>query len=123
MLLQIPHNPDVTSILLIWTPSTGVNGYIISYDNGEASSATVTVTDGSTERELLTGLQNGIIYNISIIARSIHFNNERVQFDPVELVEGELELLFEIKLIKYEVGCRDDTVPKTVETRMHCEED
>ena len=24
---------------------------------------------------------------------------------------------------KIEVGCRDDTVPKTVETRRHCEED
>ena len=24
---------------------------------------------------------------------------------------------------KSEVGCRDDTVPKTVDTRRHCEED
>ena len=24
---------------------------------------------------------------------------------------------------KNEVGCRDDTVPKTVDTRRHCEED
>ena len=28
-----------------------------------------------------------------------------------------------VKIIKNEVGCRDDTVLKTVETRMHCEED
>ena len=28
-----------------------------------------------------------------------------------------------IKSIKNEVGCRDDTVPKTVETRKYCEED
>ena len=27
-----------------------------------------------------------------------------------------------IKIIKNEVGCRDDTVPKTVGTRRHCEE-
>ena len=27
-----------------------------------------------------------------------------------------------VKIIKNEVGCRDDTVPKTVETRRHCEE-
>ena len=27
-----------------------------------------------------------------------------------------------IKIIKNEVGCRDDTVPKTVDTRRHCEE-
>ena len=28
-----------------------------------------------------------------------------------------------VKIIQNEVGCRDDTVPKTVETRRHCEED
>ena len=28
-----------------------------------------------------------------------------------------------VKIIKNEVGCRDDTVPKTVETRRRCEED
>ena len=28
-----------------------------------------------------------------------------------------------VKIIENEVGCRDDTVPKTVETRRHCEED
>ena len=28
-----------------------------------------------------------------------------------------------ITIIKNEVGCRDDTVPKTVDTRRHCEEE
>ena len=28
-----------------------------------------------------------------------------------------------VKIIKNEEGCRDDTVPKTVETRRHCEVD
>ena len=28
-----------------------------------------------------------------------------------------------IKSIKNEVGCRDDTMPKTVDTRRHCEEE
>ena len=28
-----------------------------------------------------------------------------------------------VKIIKNEIGCRDDTVPKTVDTRRHCEED
>ena len=28
-----------------------------------------------------------------------------------------------VKIIKNEVGCRDDTVPKTVDTRKHCEEE
>ena len=28
-----------------------------------------------------------------------------------------------IKIIKNEVGCRDNTMPKTLDTRRHCEED
>ena len=28
-----------------------------------------------------------------------------------------------IAMYKNEVGCRDDTVPKTVDTRRHCEEE
>ena len=28
-----------------------------------------------------------------------------------------------VKIIKNEVGCRDETVPKTIETRRHWEED
>ena len=28
-----------------------------------------------------------------------------------------------IKCKNHEVGCRDDTVPKTVDTRRHCEEE
>ena len=85
---MIPHHPVIsrqkhriiscTSILLTWTPSSGVNGYIISYDNGEGSSTTVTVTDGSTDRELLTGLQH-------ITLHSSQFNSASVQFDHVEL--------------------------------------
>ena len=34
-----------------------------------------------------------------------------------------LPLYTSIKIIKNEIGCRDDTVPKTVGTRRHCEED
>ena len=40
--------------------------------------------------------------------------------------QEELSIISEytsVKIIKNEVGCRDDTVPKTVETRRHCEED
>ena len=32
-------------------------------------------------------------------------------------------IITSIKIIKNEVGCRDDTVPKTVGTRRHCEEE
>ena len=34
-----------------------------------------------------------------------------------------LHYITSIKIIKNEIGCRDDTVPKTVRTRRHCEED
>ena len=30
---------------------------------------------------------------------------------------------FVYKYKNHEVGCRDDTVPKTVDTRRHCEEE
>ena len=32
-----------------------------------------------------------------------------------------LYIITSIKIIKNEVGCRDDTVPKTGDTRRHCE--
>ena len=40
-----------------------------------------------------------------------------VSFSPVCVI-----INTSVKIIKNEVGCRDDTVPKTVETRRHCEE-
>ena len=36
---------------------------------------------------------------------------------------GVIPIYTSIKIIKNEVGCRDDTVPKTVGTRRHCEEE
>ena len=34
-----------------------------------------------------------------------------------------LLMFYKYKIIKNEVGCRDDTVPNTVDTRRHCEEE
>ena len=34
---------------------------------------------------------------------------------------GQCRKKLSIKIIKNEVGCRDDTVPKTGDTRRHCE--
>ena len=42
--------------------------------------------------------------------------DEEIQFAPIDNCTS-------IKIIKNEVGCRDDTVPKTVGTRRHCEEE
>ena len=57
-------------IRVTWTPSSGANGYIISYDNGAGNSDTVPVDGGNTNQEDLTGLQNGATYTISIVATS-----------------------------------------------------
>ena len=59
-----------TGITVTWTPSSGANGYIISYDNGAGSNDSVTVDGGSTDNHTLTGLQNGATYTISIVATS-----------------------------------------------------
>ena len=34
-----------------------------------------------------------------------------------------IPIITSTKIIKNEVGCRDDTVPKTADTRRHCEEE
>ena len=50
-----------------------------------------------------------------------------VLFLSLVAVETAVETMFlsftSVKIIKNEVGCRDETIPKTIETRRHCEED
>ena len=56
------------SIRVSWSPPTPLGdttGYRIYYSGG--SSGSVDVSDGSTDNYLLTGLQNGEIYTISIV--------------------------------------------------------
>ena len=58
----------LTSIRVSWSPPTPLGdttGYRIYYSGG--SSGSVNVSDGSTDNYLLTGLQNGDIYTISIV--------------------------------------------------------
>ena len=52
------------------------------------------------------------------IAHSCAIASEPGVILPYEKMSGT-----SVKIIENEVGCRDDTVPKTVETRRHCEED
>ena len=66
-----------TSVRVSWTPPTPLGdttGYRIYYSGG--SSGSDDVSDGSTENYLLTGLQNGQSYTISIVATSQHLPNE-----------------------------------------------
>ena len=65
-----------TSIRVSWSPPTllgDTTGYRIYYNGG--SSGSVNVSDGSTDNYLLTGLQNGESYNISIVIVSQYFTS------------------------------------------------
>ena len=67
----------LTSIRVSWTPSSDATGYIISYTGG-GSSDSVTVSGGSTDNYLLTGLVMEASYTISIIATSQQFPSDAV---------------------------------------------
>ena len=65
-LMAVQEGP--TSIQVSWSPPTPLGdtiGYRIYYSGG--SSGSVNVSDGSTDNYLLTGLQNGDTYTISIV--------------------------------------------------------
>ena len=73
-LMAVQEGP--TSIRVSWSPPTPLgdtNGYRIYYSGG--SSGSVNISDGSTDNYLLTGLQNGDTYNISIVTVSQHFTS------------------------------------------------
>ena len=67
-----------TSIRVSWTPSSDTTGYRIDYTSSDGSSDSETVSGGSTDNYLLTGLQNGDTYTISIVATSDDFPSESV---------------------------------------------
>ena len=76
-----------TSIRVSWTPSSDATGYTISYTGG-GSSDSVTVSGGSTDNYLLTGLVMEASYTISIVATSKHFFSGSVGFPTVTLGEN-----------------------------------
>ena len=69
----------LTSIRVSWTPSSDASGYTISYTGG-GSSDSVTVSGGSTDNYLLTGLMVDDSYTLSIVATSQHFSSDVVEF-------------------------------------------
>ena len=72
----------LTSVQVSWSPPTPLGdttGYRISYSGG--SSGSVDVSDGSTDNYLLSGLQNGASYTISIMGTSQHLPSEVVELD------------------------------------------
>ena len=75
--MAVQEGPD--SIRVTWTPSSGANGYIISYDNDASSSGSEPVNDSSIDELLLTGLLNGAIYTIFIVATGEPFPSRSVE--------------------------------------------
>ena len=83
---------NLTSVELTWTPPNpplDTSGYMIEYDNGgdgNNAKGSVPVDGVSTTSLVLTGLQNGTTYNISIIGTSEHFPSAPM-FIMVQLIE------------------------------------
>ena len=77
------------SIRVSWSPPTPLGdttGYRIYYSGG--SSGSENVSNGFTDNYLLTGLQNGHNYNISLVAKSQHLTSESIATD-MEVMLGE----------------------------------
>ena len=69
----------LTSIQVSWSPPTPLGdttGYRIYYSGGSSGSANV--GGGSTDNYLLTDLQNGEKYTVSIVVISQHFFSDNV---------------------------------------------
>ena len=62
-------------------------GYRIYYSNGNSGS--VDVSGGAADNHLVTGLQNGASYTISIVGISEHFFSDSVGY-PNSIPLGEL---------------------------------
>ena len=52
---------------------------MIYYDGDDGSGGNVSVVGGSTDSYLLTGLQTGVTYSVSIVALSQHLPSEVVK--------------------------------------------
>ena len=73
---------SATSILVSWSPPDPLGdttGYRIDYARTGGSSVSVDVNGGGTSERELTGLQNGAIYTISIVATSQHLPSQSVE--------------------------------------------
>ena len=76
------------SVALTWTPSSDATGYLISYSSRTGDSGTGNIAGGESSNFNLTDLRTGDTYTISIVATSVHFFSDSVQWDPVTLSQG-----------------------------------
>ena len=94
----------LTSIRVSWSPPTPLGdttGYRIYYSGGRSGSEDV--SGGSTDNYLLTGLQNGESYTISIVATSQHLPSESVVHN---IALGETRGLMD-HLMYYTMSCME----------------
>ena len=83
-----------TGIRVSWTPPTPLGdttGYRIYYSGG--SSGSVNVSGGSTDNHLLTGLQNGSDYTISIVGTSERLPSDHVDYPNSITLSESLQLV------------------------------
>ena len=88
-----------TFIRISWTPPTplgNTTGYIIYY-SGKINGS-VNVSDGATNSHLLTGLQNGTSYTISIVGTSTHFFSEHVNYSHNVPLSELLQSYYEVHI-------------------------
>ena len=70
----------------MWVPPSPLGdttGYRISYNAVGGSSNNVNISDGNTSNYILSGLEKGKQYNISIIGLSEHFFSASIAWKPI----------------------------------------
>ena len=75
--VSVVHD-ELNSILLSWTPSSNAIGYIINYASSCRGGNQHSIHGGSTDEYRVTGLEDGGIYTISIVAISDGFPSDSV---------------------------------------------
>ena len=67
----------LTSVLMSWSESNENTGYRIYYRSSGVENDSIDISNSSTTH-ILTNLQNGEVYYISIVATSVRFHSEAV---------------------------------------------
>ena len=110
-----------TGIRVSWTPPTPLGdttGYRIYYSGG--GSDIVDVSGGSIDNHLLTGLQNGASYTISIVGTSEHLPSDHVDF-PTSIPLSEF-----LQCVSTYLSCRQMVTdnllkPSSWPAKHHCQ--
>ena len=84
---RIYYNSDSSGYGIYYNRDSSGSGYRIFYDSDSSSSgyygiyyySEISISGGSTNNYLLTGLQNGVSYTISIVGTSKHFFSDKVE--------------------------------------------